>query len=309
MAYGDGAFFLPANEENEEQIFIMHSDLYRFDKDSSNCKFICSGPVKLMRHATKTRQLRLVMMDRTLKIRLDHLVLPGTKVVGWGETGCRWSAAAAATDDVADDGKPKHQDFRLDFPTKESLETFVEMFQGIYIDPSVRGQLARKVSLHGTSRYLPADTQNERPDGDLMPGWSLKLKRAMLEIGARSIEVVDGNIDDDDEETRDRKLIRQMYGFEAHGNVIVLRDRKLKGDPSLPAAAQNEKAIGLGTSPCLPAAAQNEKALGLGTSRYSPERDDGNVDGEDDEESRDRQMFGFEAPRGLPDIPAAKHGS
>ncbi|XVF46336.1 hypothetical protein PTKIN_Ptkin03bG0019000 [Pterospermum kingtungense] len=271
MRYSEGAFFLPANEENEEQIFIMHSDLYRFDKDSSNCKYICSGPVKLMRNATKTRQLRLVMMDRTLKIRLNHLVLPRTKVVGWGKTGCRWSAAAADVDDVSDDGKLKHQDFHLDFPTEESVETFVEMFRGRYIDPSVRAELRRKVSLHGTSRYLPADTQNKRHAVNLMDDRCLNFIKAMLEFRTRSVEGDDGNIDDDDEETRDRKLIRQMYGFEAHGSVIVPPDRKGR---NLPTAAQNEKAIGLGTSPCLPAAAQNDnlkgKTLGLGTSSSLP---------------------------------------
>ncbi|XVF46334.1 hypothetical protein PTKIN_Ptkin03bG0018800 [Pterospermum kingtungense] len=136
MVYGDGAHFLPANEENEEQMFIMHTDLYRFDKDSSLWKYICSGPVKLMRHA-ETRQLRLVMMDRTLKIHANHLVLPGMKVLpkmGRSRRCCTWRAA---DEYVADDGPLKHQLFCLRFPTLESRRIFMAIFNGKIDDGNI----------------------------------------------------------------------------------------------------------------------------------------------------------------------------
>ncbi|KAG7667363.1 hypothetical protein Ndes2526B_g04124 [Nannochloris sp. 'desiccata'] len=67
-------------EEEEENLFDYKSKLYRFDNESSEWKERGVGQAKLLKHKESSRIRFLMRQDKTLKIRANHVVMPGTKV-------------------------------------------------------------------------------------------------------------------------------------------------------------------------------------------------------------------------------------
>lgn len=67
-------------EEEEENLFDYKSKLYRYDNESSEWKERGVGQAKLLKHKESSRIRFLMRQDKTLKIRANHVVMPGTKV-------------------------------------------------------------------------------------------------------------------------------------------------------------------------------------------------------------------------------------
>lgn len=67
-------------EEDETALFDFKCKLYRFDNDAGEWKERGVGQAKLLRHKEHNRVRFLMRQDKTLKIRGNHVVMPGTKV-------------------------------------------------------------------------------------------------------------------------------------------------------------------------------------------------------------------------------------
>jgi Ran-binding protein 1 len=61
-------------------LLCSKSKLYRFDNESSEWKERGVGQAKLLKHKESSRIRFLMRQDKTLKIRANHVVMPGTKV-------------------------------------------------------------------------------------------------------------------------------------------------------------------------------------------------------------------------------------
>ena len=61
-------------------IICSKCKLYRFDNESSEWKERGVGQAKIMKHKANSRTRFLMRQDKTLKIRGNHVVMPGTKV-------------------------------------------------------------------------------------------------------------------------------------------------------------------------------------------------------------------------------------
>ncbi|XP_026441700.1 ran-binding protein 1 homolog c-like [Papaver somniferum] len=63
-------------EEDEDALLRLKAKLYRFDKDGNQWKVRGDGVLKLLKHK-QTKKVRLVMrQSKTLKVIVNHLVLP-----------------------------------------------------------------------------------------------------------------------------------------------------------------------------------------------------------------------------------------
>jgi len=68
-------------EEDEDATLELKCKLYRFDAGGNEWKERGLGMVRLLRHKGEGGRTRLLMrQDRTLKIRANHIVMPGTKL-------------------------------------------------------------------------------------------------------------------------------------------------------------------------------------------------------------------------------------
>lgn len=67
-------------EEDEVSLFNAKCKLYRFDNDSGEWKERGVGQAKLLQHKGNERIRFLMREEKTLKIRSNHIVMPGTKI-------------------------------------------------------------------------------------------------------------------------------------------------------------------------------------------------------------------------------------
>jgi Ran-binding protein 1 len=67
-------------EEDEDVSLELKCKLYRFDASGNEWKERGLGAVKLLRHKASGRTRLLMREARTLKIRANHIVMPGTKL-------------------------------------------------------------------------------------------------------------------------------------------------------------------------------------------------------------------------------------
>jgi len=67
-------------EEDEDVALELKCKLYRFDASGNEWKERGLGAVKLLRHKASGRTRLLMREARTLKIRANHIVMPGTKL-------------------------------------------------------------------------------------------------------------------------------------------------------------------------------------------------------------------------------------
>jgi len=114
------------NEENEEVIFKMRSKLYRFDKKENEWKERGLGDVRLMQHK-ETHKIRILMrQEKTLKVRLNHYVVPGLELneMPGSDTAWMWNCPM----DYADE-EPQPEIFAIRFKTHEFALSFKEAFE------------------------------------------------------------------------------------------------------------------------------------------------------------------------------------
>ena len=69
-----------SGEEAEEALCDIKSKLYRFDHSSGEWKERGVGQVRLLRHKENDRIRLLFRQEKTLKVRANHVVMPGTSL-------------------------------------------------------------------------------------------------------------------------------------------------------------------------------------------------------------------------------------
>ena len=107
-------------EEDEECLFEMKSKLYRFEPDTNEWKERGVGPVKLLKHKESGKVRLLHRNDKTLKIRANHIVMPGTNLMEHTGTDNAW---VFSTWDFADE-EQKYEMFAIKFGNEERAEQF-----------------------------------------------------------------------------------------------------------------------------------------------------------------------------------------
>ena len=107
-------------EEHEECLFEMKSKLYRFEPESNEWKERGIGPVKFLKHK-ETGQVRLLHRnDKVLKIRANHIVMPGTNLTEHAGTENSW---VWSTWDFADE-EQRYEMFAIKFGNEERAQQF-----------------------------------------------------------------------------------------------------------------------------------------------------------------------------------------
>lgn len=107
-------------EENEELLLELKCKMYRFDKDSSEWKERGIGQAKFLK-SKATKKIRFLMrQDKTLKIRSNHIIVPGTKISSHGGNDKAWVWSAM---DFSD-GEQKLELLAIRFGTPEKANEF-----------------------------------------------------------------------------------------------------------------------------------------------------------------------------------------
>ncbi|KAI3880727.1 hypothetical protein MKW92_047802 [Papaver armeniacum] len=112
----------PKLEEDEEDAFLrLKAKLYRFDKDGNQWKVRGDGILKLLKHK-QTKKVRLVMrQSKTLKVIVNHLVLPTISIQERSRKSRFWHA-----NDFSG-GELKEEVFSARFESIENARLFKEM--------------------------------------------------------------------------------------------------------------------------------------------------------------------------------------
>eukprot|EP00892_Ulva_mutabilis_P008602 jgi/Ulvmu1/6113/UM027_0091.1 len=112
-------------EENEDLLLELKCKMYRFDKDSNEWKERGVGQAKFLK-SKETQKIRFVMrQEKTLKIRSNHIVVPGTKISTHGGNDKAWVWSAL---DFAD-GEQKMEMLAIRFGTAEKANEFKEQYE------------------------------------------------------------------------------------------------------------------------------------------------------------------------------------
>ncbi|EIE19563.1 RAN binding protein, RANBP1, partial [Coccomyxa subellipsoidea C-169] len=111
-----------SGEEGEKTLADFKSKLYRFDNDSGEWKERGIGQVRLL-ESNDTGKIRLLMrQEKTLKIRANHFVMPGTKLQEHSGSEKAW---VYSTVDFADEEqRPELFCFRFSSIESAPLLTF-----------------------------------------------------------------------------------------------------------------------------------------------------------------------------------------
>lgn len=98
--------------------------LYRFDQEANEWKERGVGPVRILQHKENKRIRLLMREEKTLKIRANHLIVPGTKLSlhQGNEKSWVWS-----TPDFAEEVL-KPEMFCIRFGTVEKAQEFQKAF-------------------------------------------------------------------------------------------------------------------------------------------------------------------------------------
>ena len=106
------------NEENETAVFKMRAKLFRFDKAAKEWKERGVGDVRFMEHKD-THKIRILMrQEKTLKVRLNHYVVPGlelTESLG-SDRAWMWNCPMDYSEE-----EPAPEIFAIRFANHESL--------------------------------------------------------------------------------------------------------------------------------------------------------------------------------------------
>merc|ERR1711907_735271 len=99
---------------DEEALFTMRSELFRFDRDLKEWKERGTGNVRFMQHKT-TKKIRLLMRrERTLKVCANHVVTDGMKLEPNASSDRSWvytcPADFADEEDKAPEGETGDED-------------------------------------------------------------------------------------------------------------------------------------------------------------------------------------------------------
>jgi len=113
-------------EEEETEIFKMRCKVFRFDTKEQEWKERGVGDVRLMQHK-KTEKIRVLMrQEKTLKVRVNHYVVPGLELNSMASSDRAWMWNCPM--DYADE--EAHPDiFAIRFANHENALAFKEAFE------------------------------------------------------------------------------------------------------------------------------------------------------------------------------------
>ncbi|KAK9827739.1 hypothetical protein WJX81_008169 [Elliptochloris bilobata] len=114
-----------SGEEAEDVMLDLKSKLYRFDNDSGEWKERGVGQTRLLKNKENQRIRLLMRQEKTLKIRANHLVLPGTKLQEHSGSEKAW---VYSTVDFAEE-EQKMELFCLRFGSLEKAQEFKKHFE------------------------------------------------------------------------------------------------------------------------------------------------------------------------------------
>ncbi|KAL4854243.1 Ran-binding protein 1 a [Chlorella vulgaris] len=111
---------ISTGEEEEEALFDAKCKLYRYDNDAAEWKERGVGQGRILKHKENKKIRFLMRQDKTLKIRGNHIIMPGTKVQehGGSDKAMVWSCV-----DFADESQ-RMELFCIRFATPERAQQF-----------------------------------------------------------------------------------------------------------------------------------------------------------------------------------------
>ncbi|KAI8471771.1 MAG: hypothetical protein J3K34DRAFT_520293 [Monoraphidium minutum] len=114
-------------EEDEESLVDLKCKLYRFDSNNNEWKErgIGQRPVRLLKHKANQRIRLLMRQEKTLKIRANHIVMPGTKLQEHAGSDKAW---VWSTVDFSE-GEQKVELFCIRFGTAEKAQDFKAKYE------------------------------------------------------------------------------------------------------------------------------------------------------------------------------------
>lgn len=112
-------------EEDEECLLDIKCKLYRFISDSNEWKERGVGQARILQHKENKRSRFLMRQEKTLKIRGNHVIMPGTKVQ---EHSGNEKAVVFNCVDFADE-EQKPELFCIRFASAERAKEFREAYE------------------------------------------------------------------------------------------------------------------------------------------------------------------------------------
>ncbi|KIZ02871.1 putative Ran-binding protein 1 c [Monoraphidium neglectum] len=112
-------------EEDEECLIDLKCKLYRFDSNSNEWKERGIGQARLLKHKANQRVRLLMRQEKTLKIRANHIVMPGTKLQEHAGSDKAW---VWSTVDFSE-GEQKVELFCIRFGTAEKAQDFKAKYE------------------------------------------------------------------------------------------------------------------------------------------------------------------------------------
>lgn len=112
-------------EETETALFDVKCKLYRFDNEAGEWKERGTGKIKLLEDK-ETQRVRLLMREeKTLKVRANHIVMPGTKLQEHTGSDKAW---VWSTMDFASE-EQRMELFCLKLPSPARAQEFRKLFE------------------------------------------------------------------------------------------------------------------------------------------------------------------------------------
>ncbi|GBF89434.1 RAN binding protein [Raphidocelis subcapitata] len=112
-------------EEDEDCIIDLKCKLYRFDSNNNEWKERGIGQVRLLKHKANERIRLLMRQEKTLKIRANHIIMPGTKLQEHAGSDKAW---VWSTVDFSE-GEQKVELFCIRFGSAEKAQEFKAKYE------------------------------------------------------------------------------------------------------------------------------------------------------------------------------------
>jgi len=114
------------NEENEDAIFKMRCKVFRFDTKEKEWKERGVGDVRFMEHKESHKIRILMRQEKTLKVRLNHYVVPGLELNEMVGTDRAWMWNCPM--DYSEE-EPQPDIFAIRFANHENALKFKDAFE------------------------------------------------------------------------------------------------------------------------------------------------------------------------------------
>ncbi|KAK9837640.1 hypothetical protein WJX74_001828 [Apatococcus lobatus] len=143
-------------EEAETTLVDFKCKLYRFDNDSGEWKERGVGRVRLLEHKENKRIRLLMRQEKTLKIRANHIIMPGTKLQEHSGNDKSW---VWSTVDFAEE-EQKPELFCIRFASVERAAEFKKEYEKAVLHNE------KMLGLLGDDGDLPADITKADDEAD-----------------------------------------------------------------------------------------------------------------------------------------------